>query len=195
MRFLKMLLWEIFDIVSFLVFIGGIVLFIRFFIFNPFTVVGSSMMSTIHENDILIVDKVTPKLHWYQRGDIIVFVPTINQNAFVKRIVGLPGETVKLENQEVYICDYQKTDPDHCRKLDEPYLDEGVKTTAMCDITVFDVEPNTFVVLGDNRPGSTDSRCCFGAGCNDDTPYLVPMQNIIGKASLRLLPLQSFTTF
>lgn len=58
-----MLLWEIFDIVSFLVFIGGIVLFIRFFIFNPFTVVGSSMMSTIHENDILIVDKVTPKLH------------------------------------------------------------------------------------------------------------------------------------
>jgi signal peptidase I len=72
---LKIFLLDLFDLVSFLIFVTGVVLFIRFFVFNPYSVVGASMEPNFHQGDFIIVDKVTPKMGSFKRGDIIVFVP------------------------------------------------------------------------------------------------------------------------
>jgi signal peptidase I len=82
----------------------GVVLFIRFFIFNPFTVVGESMEPRFHDGDFIIVDKITPRLGKLERGDIIVFVPESRDVPFIKRIIGLPGEEVKIRDNNVLIC-------------------------------------------------------------------------------------------
>jgi signal peptidase I len=89
---------DIFDILAFLVFVGGIVLCIRFFVANPYTVVGASMSPTFEENDFIIVDKISPKLADWQRGDVIVFVPPGKTIPYIKRVVGLPGETVEIHD-------------------------------------------------------------------------------------------------
>ena len=65
---------DVFDMVAFLVFVGGIVLFVRFFVANPFTVIGASMYPTFEEKDFIIVDKISPRLAEWQMGDVIVFV-------------------------------------------------------------------------------------------------------------------------
>ena len=69
------ILFDVFDMISFLVFVGGIVLFIRFFVANPYTVVGASMYPTFEESDFIVVDKITPRFAELKRGDVIVFVP------------------------------------------------------------------------------------------------------------------------
>jgi signal peptidase I len=87
---LKYFFLDVFDMISFLIFVGGIVLFIRFFVANPYTVVGASMSPTFEENDFIIVDKITPRFSDLQRGDVIVFVPPGKTIPYIKRIVGLP---------------------------------------------------------------------------------------------------------
>jgi len=118
---LRYFLLDLFDMVSFLIFVGGIVLFIRFFVANPYTVVGASMSPTFEENDFIIVDKITPRFSHLNRGDVIVFVPPGKTIPYIKRIVGLPGETVKLKNGGVEICKTNNT-IEECNTLDEPYL-------------------------------------------------------------------------
>jgi len=84
---IQIALLDLFDLVSFLIFVMGVVLFIRFFIFNPFTVVGQSMEPKFHQGDFIIVDKITPRLGKLERGDIIVFVPENRDVPFIKRII------------------------------------------------------------------------------------------------------------
>ncbi|USN57184.1 MAG: hypothetical protein H6766_01630 [Candidatus Peribacteria bacterium] len=91
----------------------------------------------------------------------------------------------------VTVCD---TDTTHCQVLEEDYLDIGTTTDAVCNKDTFVIESG-FFVLGDNRGGSTDSRCCFGTECSDNSIYTVEKDNIIGKASLRLLPMSDMRTF
>ena len=79
--------FDVFDMISFLLFVGGIVLFVRFFIANPYTVVGESMSPTFEENDFIVVDKITPRFGELKRGDIIVFVPPGKTVPYIKRIV------------------------------------------------------------------------------------------------------------
>jgi len=79
--------FDIFDMVSFLVFVGGIVLFVRFFVANPYTVVGASMYPTFEENDFIVVDKITPRFGEINRGDVIVFVPPGKTIPYIKRVV------------------------------------------------------------------------------------------------------------
>jgi signal peptidase I len=62
----------------------------------PYTVEGASMATNFHDKDFIIVDKITPKYSTLQRGDVVVFVPPGKDIPFIKRIVGMPGETVKL---------------------------------------------------------------------------------------------------
>jgi signal peptidase I len=88
-KFLEVV-FDLFDMLSFLVFVGGIVLFVRFFIANPYTVVGASMAPTFEESDFIIVDKITPRFGELTRGDIIVFVPPGKTVPYIKRIIGLP---------------------------------------------------------------------------------------------------------
>lgn len=126
------ILFDAFDILAFLVFVIGIIMFIRFFIFNPYNVVGQSMAPTVNDSDFLLISKFADTEN-LSRGDIIIFVPQ-GQDPFIKRIIGLPGETVQIQNGEVSICD---TDSNTCETLQEPYLPDNTNTIVSCD-SVYD---------------------------------------------------------
>lgn len=182
---IKIFLLDFLDLVTFLVFITGIVLFVRFFIINPYTVVWASMEPNFHEHDFIVVDKITPRMGMMNRGDVIVFVPQGKHLPFIKRIVWLPWETIRIIEWKVYICD----DQDICNELDEQYLPSDFSTsTHACGKDVFPLDDKWYFVLGDNRDHSTDSRCCFGLACYEDTNYEVYPDDIIGKVLMRLYP-------
>ncbi len=184
---MRYFLLDLFDMVSFLIFVWGIVLFIRFFVANPYTVVGSSMAPTFEENDFIIVDKITQRFSQLQRGDVIVFVPPGKTIPYIKRIIGLPGETVKITHGSVEICKTENN-IEQCNTLPESYLTWSLKTEARCGIDEFKIDTGWFFVMGDNRWFSTDSRCCFGLNCYEGSSYEVPFDNIIGKVYLRFFP-------
>lgn len=178
---------DIFDMISFLVFVWWIVLFIRFFIAQPYTVVWASMATTFEENDFIIVDKITWKMWELKRWDVIVFVPPGKDIPYIKRIIWLPWETVKIEENKVLIC--TNTDnKESCSELNEPYLDENTWTESRCWINEFKVDWSWFFVMWDNRWFSTDSRCCFGLWCYSGTSYEVPFNNIVWKVFVRFFP-------
>lgn len=113
------------------------VLFIRFFVFNPYTVVGQSMEPVFHQGDFIIVDKITPKFSSLHRGDVIVFVPRGKSVPYIKRIIGEPGETVKFKDNKVEVCSVDGV----CTILDEPYLAPNAKTSInACRVDEFVVE-------------------------------------------------------
>lgn len=145
LRFAIFLL-DLFDLVAFLFFVIGIVLTVRFFVFNPFTVVGQSMESTFSQGDFIIVDKITPKYGELERGDILVFVPEGKDVPFIKRVIGTEGETVVVKDGDVYLCgddleiiNDEIPDVGVCDQLDEPYLDANTTTLANCNRQVFPI--------------------------------------------------------
>lgn len=164
---------------------------IRTFVAEARWIPSGSMEPTLHgtpnqwEADKIIVDKLSYKFSIPQRGDVVVFSPTEQlqsekfQDAFIKRIIGLPGDKVQLKDGKVYINDkplqeekylggVQITSTDLCTSPTQPFLS---KTQT--------IPPNSYLVLGDNRGSSYDSRC-WG---------VVPRENIIGRAVLRFWPL------
>jgi len=187
---IRYFLFDLFDMVSFLIFVGGIVLFVRFFVANPYTVVWASMAPTFEENDFIIVDKITPRFSQLDRGDVIVFVPPGKTIPYIKRIIWLPWETVKIKRNTIEIC--SSNDVKSCTILEEAYLTWSIKTETRCWINEFVIE-HGFFVLGDNRWFSTDSRCCFGIDCYEWATYEVPFDHIIGKVYVRFFP--HFKTF
>ncbi len=165
---------------------------IRTFVAEARWIPSGSMEPTLHgspnqwEADKIIVDKVSYKFSDPKRGDIVVFSPTKNlqkeqyQDAFIKRVIGLPGEKVQLKDGQVYINDRPLTE--------KQYLGQGQRTVIdVCTSSqnspflsrTETIPPNSYLVLGDNRNSSYDSRC-WG---------VVPKENIIGKAILRFWPL------
>lgn len=144
------------------------------------------MSPTFEENDFIIVDKITPRFSQLNRGDVIVFVPPGKTIPYIKRIIWLPGETVKITRNGVEICKTENA-IQQCNTLEQPYLDASVKTEARCGIDTF-VVGTWFFVMGDNRWFSTDSRCCFGLDCYAGSSYEVPYDHIIGKVYLRFFP-------
>jgi len=79
------------------------------------------MAPTFAENDFIIVDKITPRFSQLERGNVIVFVPPGKTIPYIKRIIGLPGETVKIVNNGVQICKTENA-IEQCNTLAEPYL-------------------------------------------------------------------------
>lgn len=147
---------------------------IRIFIFWPFVVSGESMVPTFQDKQYLIIDKLHFKLHDIERGDVVIFkYPKDPSRYFIKRIIGLPNETVLVKNGVVTISDQSKQ---HIITLNEPYISET--TNGSSEITLADDE---YFVMGDNRPQSSDSRV-WG-----------PVQKdlIVGRAAARLFPLSS----
>ncbi|HYY46215.1 MAG TPA: signal peptidase I [Candidatus Angelobacter sp.] len=136
-------------------------------------VLGSSMLFTLHDNDLLVASKISYKLHAPQRGDIIVFKPPDEASRdFIKRIIGLPGERIRIANGVVYIND---------RELHEPYLPEkwtynnNWPASGQAQLIL----PDQYFVMGDNRNHSSDSRT-FGP---------ITLDSILGKAEVRIWPL------
>ena len=177
-------LLDLFDMISFLVFVLWIVLFIRFFVANPYTVVWSSMAPTFIEKDFIIVDKISQKLWRLDRWYVIVFVPQWKTIPYIKRIIWLPWETVKIREWWVWICDGEW---ENCERLPETYLPEWLETKTRCGITEFKIE-KWYFVMWDNRWASTDSLCCFGLGCYDGATYEVLDSDMLWKVLFRVFP-------
>lgn len=125
---------------------------IRLFVIQPFIVEGSSMEPSFHDRQYIIIDKVSYKFRQPHRGEVIVLhPPSAPEQNYIKRIIGLPGETVSVKNGEVTI---------NGAPLTETYTqNETIPTTEVVKTTL---ETDQYFVLGDNRAHSSDSRE-FGA--------------------------------
>ena len=122
-----------------------VILFIITYVFSLQNTIGSSMEPNIKDGDILLLNKFKYRFLDIKRGDIIAFSHE-DTNYMVKRVIGLPGETLEYKNQELYIND---------KKVEEDYLDDDV---VMEDIDKVTIPSDSYYVLGDNRAHSTDSR-------------------------------------
>jgi len=162
-------IWEIFKIVIIALII---VVPIRYFLFQPFFVKGQSMEPNFENGDYLIINELSYRFQDPKRGDVVVFrYPYNPSQRYIKRIIGLPGETLEIHDNKVIIYSEGKT-----QVLDETaYLSPGVLTTGELRVRL---DENEYFVLGDNRTFSSDSRS-WG---------LLKRGNIIGKVFLRAWP-------
>lgn len=155
----------------------GLALVIRFFIAAPYVVSGASMDPTFHDWHYLIIDRVSYKLGDPERGDVVVFdLPSNTSRSLIKRVIGLPGETVIINGNSVTI---QNDENPAGFVLDEPYLD--AKNLGGISEMQMTLAANEYFVLGDNRKVSADSRI-WGT---------LPREDIVGRAFLRLYPFDS----
>jgi len=162
--------WEL---VRFTIIAIAIVVPIRIFIAQPFIVSGSSMDPTFENGQYLIVDEISYRLQNPARNDVVVFrYPNDPKKFFIKRIIGLPNEEVKIHGSEITIVN--KENPDGFQ-LDQSYI----KNISIDRDMTFQLKDNEYFVMGDNRTASSDSR--YWGSVNKDL--------LIGKVFLRLLPL------
>lgn len=170
--------WEtLYEILKFTFLAFLIVVPFRMFVAQPFIVSGGSMTPTILPRDYLVIDIVSQHWHTPERGEVIVFrYPFDPATYFVKRVIGLPGETVRIVDGVVSITTVDGTEI----TLDEPYVKDQYRSYES-NTTVLD--QGEYFVLGDNRGGSSDSRV-WG-----------PLQEkfILGNALLRLYPFETAT--
>lgn len=143
-----------------------IVILIRLYIVSPVRVDGPSMNNTLSNGDVLLLNKTNQN---YERFDIIVF--KFGNNKLIKRIIGLPGDTIEIKKGKVYIND---------KLLDEPYLNE--KNIDSMDLKRTKIDKENYFVIGDNRKDSLDSRY-FGS---------INVEYIEGKVNVRLFPFDKF---
>lgn len=168
------------EVIKIFILAAAVILPIRMFLIQPFYVKGASMEPNFHENEYLIVDKISPRFREYERGEAIVFrYPPSERKYLIKRIIGLPGERVVIRNRTITIYNAEHTDG---LLLNEdtynPYLlrDEDFDVTLASD---------EFYVLGDNRPLSFDSEL-FGP---------IKEKNITGRVFFRGWPIDRITVF
>lgn len=163
------------DVIETVVIALAIFVIIYLFLFQPHQVRGNSMYPNFHDADYLLTDKISYRLNSPKRDDIVIFVAPKNEDYdYIKRVIGLPGEKVSLNENNQVLIDNQI--------LTEPYLPEGTLTYAGAFLETGEtvtVPQDQYFVLGDNRNHSSDSR---------DWGF-VPKENIVGKAWLRYWPL------
>ncbi|MBI4135001.1 MAG: signal peptidase I [Candidatus Sungbacteria bacterium] len=165
---------EVWDFGKILFFAALIVIPIRYFIAQPFIVKGASMEPTFHEYNYLIVDEVSYLFREPARGEVVVFrFPLDPSDYFIKRVIGLPGETVTISGGKVMVADSPESEPE---VLHEPYLPEGVVTSGERS---WMMKPDEYFVMGDNRAFSLDSRR-WG---------VLPKENITGRVAFRAWPI------
>jgi signal peptidase I len=143
---------------------------VRTFLLAHFVVDGQSMYSTLEPGDRVFVNKLSYRLHDPNRGDIVVLheITGANERDLIKRVIALPGEQIEMENCTIWI-DLDPNDAVPAQRLDEPYLDPTVVSPGNCGASILPtIVPDDHVyVMGDNRPGSHDSRA-LGAISYDD---------------------------
>lgn len=174
---LKKLFVFLLDTFKIIIFSLLIVLPIRYFVMQPFTVCGSSMEPTFKNGDYLIINELSYFFRSPARGEVIVFkYPKDPRQYYIKRVIGLPEETVSLSEGKIIIFNQ---DQPAGFILEESYLDPVLKTYGNLTKTL---ASNEFFVLGDNRYASADSRF-WGP---------LPANDLVGKVFLRLFNLSSF---
>ncbi len=156
-----------------------IVLPIRIFVAQPFIVSGASMETTFSTGEYLIVDQMSYRFNEPQRGDVVVFrYPKDPSKFFIKRVIGIPGDTITITGTEVSLTN--STYPEGTI-LDETYVHKMSANTTHSEI----LGDKEYFVMGDNRDASSDSRV-WG---------MLPRDNIVGRAFLRLYPLNELGIF
>ncbi len=174
LRVLKAIFAFFLDFIETAVVALAIFVVIYLFLFQPHQVRGNSMLDNYHNGEYLLTNKLTYHFKDIQRGDVVVFKAPKNEDYdYIKRIIGLPGETIKIENGSVFINN---------QRLDESfYLSNDIQTQAGLFISEgenISIPQEEYFVIGDNRGASSDSRI-WGT---------VPEENIIGKAWFRYWP-------
>lgn len=155
-----------------------IVIPVRVLIAEPFVVSGSSMVPTFQNGNYLIIDKISYRLSDPKRDDVVVFkYPNDETKFFIKRIIGLPNETINIKGSTVTITNAENKEG---FTLDEPYVENTANNT-----THIELKGDEYFVMGDNRSGSSDSR------------YWGPVKRnlLTGRAFLRLLPISKTGVF
>lgn len=160
------------EIIRFSIIAILIVIPIRLFIAQPFIVSGASMDETFHSGEYLIVDQVSYRFEEPARGDVVIFrYPRDPSKFFIKRVIGVPGDTVTIEDRTVTITNEESPDG---FTLDEPYI----KSMASAPSLTETLGEREYFVMGDNRDQSSDSRA-WG---------VLQEERIIGRALIRLFP-------
>jgi signal peptidase I len=173
------------EIVETLVLTLVIFFVIQTFVAQPYQVKQQSMERTLEPGQYVLVDKLTPRIDSYKRGDIVVFKPPDDwvqpdNTPFIKRVIGVGGDTIEVRDDgKVYVNDMA---------IEEPYLyatvvgGEPEATEADPDLGTWSVPEGELFLMGDHRANSADSRA-FGT---------VPVDNVIGRAWLRYWPIETF---
>jgi len=171
----------LFEVVETLVLTLVIFFVIQTFVAQPYQVQQNSMEHTLEPGQYVLVDKLTPRWDSYSRGDVVVFNPpaawTENSTPFIKRVIGLPGDTIEVKDDGLV---YVNGIP-----LDEPYTFKNAKgiaePTTSLDQTRWVVPDGELFVMGDHRRASADSRV-FGP---------IAISAVIGRAFLRYWPISA----
>lgn len=159
------------EVLPYILILGGVIL-IRSFIITPVIVSGNSMKPNLHNGEVLLEKKIGYNSSSIKRFDIVV-IKTGNEE-IIKRIIGMPGEHISYKNNKLYINDKIVKETFNFRNTEDFNLEE------ICNCT--SIPEGKYLVLGDNRPISKDSR----------TIGLVDEKDILGKAVYRIWPISKF---
>lgn len=153
-----------------------VILVIAIYIFGLQQVVGPSMSPTLINNDIVILDKISHKFFDIKRGDVVSFYYA-DTKYLIKRVIGLPGEYIEFKNNKLYINNIYYS---------EGYL-SNIETEdfSLRDLGYEKIPEDMYLVLGDNRENSMDSR--------DPKVGLIEKKNILGKARIQIWPLNKMS--
>lgn len=158
------------------------------FIMERTVVSGESMENTLHNGESLLVNKLSYRFGDPERYDIIVFWPKGKDvdEYYVKRIYGLPGETIYIDNNSIYV---------NGEKIDDPYAKDAMEDDSIDIGTAeqpYTLKEDEYYVLGDHRSVSLDSR--YSPEKDEEAPGPVKRENIVGKVFIRIWPLDKFGT-
>ena len=145
----------------------GIALLIKFFIFTPIRVNGTSMVPTLEDGDIMILNEIGYRINGLKRFDIAV--ANVDGERLIKRVIGLPGETVEYKYNKLYI---------NGEEIKEDFEHEDTKDFSLSDINIDKIPEDYYFLVGDNRNNSKDSRIIG----------LIHRSKIAGKTSLIVFP-------
>ena len=169
------------ELIKVAVLAGVTIALVRYFLFKPFYVKGASMEPNFFDKEYLIIDELSYRLRAPQRGEVVVFkYPENPKEYFLKRIIALPGETIKIGNNTILV---------NGKDLDEAYLSKDEKTLISQDPKMSlerMLSENEYFVLGDNRDHSSDSREFCAVKTDSiigDVFYRYFPSNVMGKIS------------
>ena len=170
---------SIFDFLQGIVVVMAILVMVYLFIMSPQEINGESMEPNFHNGEYILTNKIAYKFHVPVRGDVVIFKSPMNKDIdYIKRIIGLPGDTVSLHDNSLWV---------NGQKVNEPYLAPDTPIfggSFLHDGDSIVVPPDSYFVCGDNRAHSSDSRE-FGT---------INIQDFIGVAVFRYFPFSQMGT-